>query len=206
MKRFVKVLLSLPLVLAACALAIYALGGFVVAPWWIKRELPQILKTKLDATGTVGEIAINPFLFTVEVRDFALTESGGSKPAIAFDRLFVDFEASSLIHRAWTFADITLELPRINLEADAKGALNLAKLAPKSESFSALPRLLLHRLALKDWQVTFTDKALAQPATATLAPVAFELHDLSTLPDQRGEYTLSARLPAGGTLGWRGTV
>ncbi len=211
MKRFVKVLLSLPFLLAAVALAVYALGGFVLAPWWIKRELPQMLKTKLDATGTVGEIAINPFTFTVDVRDFALTESGGVKPAIAFDRLFVDFEASSLIHRAWVFADISLEQPRINLEADAKGALNLAKLAPKdaapkTESPATLPRLLLHRLALQHGQVTFTDKALAQPATATLAPVAFELHDLSTLPDQSGNYSLSARLPAGGTLAWRGDV
>ncbi|HET9664560.1 MAG TPA: DUF748 domain-containing protein, partial [Burkholderiales bacterium] len=29
---------------------------------------------------------------------------------------------------------------------------------------------------------------------------------ISTLPDQRGEYTLSGRLPAGGTLSWRGSL
>ena len=214
MKRVLTLLLSLPFLLAMGtfgALGVYALGGFVVAPWWIKRELPHYLKTHLDATGSVGEIAINPFKFTVDVRDFALTESGGAQPAIAFDRLFVDFEAISLIHRAWTFADISLEHPRFNLEADANGALNLVKLAPKNaapkkESSPGLPRLLLQRLALKQGRVTFTDKAVTKPATAKLEPVEFELHDLSTLPDQRGEYTLSARLPAGGTLGWRGTI
>ena len=209
MQRILKFLLSLPFLLALGALGVYALGGFVVAPWWIKRELPQILKTKLDATGSVGEIAINPFKFTVDVRDFAVTESGGTQPAIAFDRLFVDFEAISLFHRAWTFADISLEHPRFNLEADAKGALNLAKLAPKDTSpkkSSELPRLLLQKLTLKQGRVTFTDKAVTKPATAKLEPVAFELRDLSTLPDRRGDYTLSARLPAGGTLGWRGTI
>lgn len=211
MARFVKFLLSLPFVVAVIALTLYALGGFVVAPWWIQRELPEILKSKLDTNGSVGEIAINPFLFTLEARGFTITEAGGSKPAVTFDRLFVDFEASSLIHRAWTFADITLEKPRINLEADAKGALNLARLVPKDpqpkpEKSEGLPRLLLHKLAIKDGRVAFIDQAHAQPATATLEPVGFELHDLSTLPDQRGEYTLSARLPAGGTLGWRGTI
>jgi len=211
MKRVLKFLLSLPFLLALGALGVYALGGFVIAPWWIKRELPQILKTKLDATGSVGDIAINPFKLTVDVRDFALTESGGSTPAIAFDRLFVDFEATSIFRRAWTFAEVTLERPRANLEADVNGALNLLKLVPKNneprkESSSALPRLLLQKLALKQGLVAFTDKAVSKPATAKLEPVEFELRDLSTLPDQRGEYTLAARLPAGGTLGWRGTI
>ena len=211
MKRFLKILLSLPIVVALGALAVYALGGFVLAPWWIQRELPQILKSKLDATGSVGEIAINPFLFTIDARDFSITEAGGNKPAITFDRLFIDFEASSLFHRAWTFADITLEQPRVNLEADVKGALNLARLAPKEASPkddkpSTLPRLLLEKFTLKQGRVAFTDKAHPQPVTATLEPVTFELRDLSTLPDQRGEYTLAARLPAGGTVGWRGTL
>ncbi len=213
MSRVLKLLVSLPLLLALGLLGLYALGGFVVGPWWLKRELPQLLKTHLDATGSVGEIAINPFKLTVDVRDFALTESGGTQPAIAFDRLFVDFEATSLFKRAWTFAEITLEHPRTNLEVDARGALNLAKLAPKTkdkepkkESATELPRLLLQKFALKQGRVTFTDKGVSQPATAKLEPVEFELHDLSTLPDQHGDYTLSARLPAGGMLGWRGTI
>mgnify|MGYP003351035826 CR=1 FL=1 len=33
MARFVKILLSLPFLIAAGALGLYALGGFVVAPW-----------------------------------------------------------------------------------------------------------------------------------------------------------------------------
>ena len=77
MKRVLKLLLSLPFLLALSALGVYALGGFVVAPWWLKRELQHYLKTQLDATGSVGEIAINPFKLTLDVRDFAVTESGG---------------------------------------------------------------------------------------------------------------------------------
>ncbi len=211
MRRVRRRLLSLPFLLVLGAIGLYALGGFVVAPWWIQREMPQYLKTQLNATGTVGDISINPFKFTVDVRNVAVTESGGKQPAIAFDRLFVDFEASSVFQRAWTFAEITLERPRLNLEIDANDALNIAKLAPastatKTERSSVLPRLLLEKVALKQGRVNFTDRGFGKPATARLEPIEFELHDLSTLPDQRGEYTLSARLPAGGTLGWRGSV
>jgi uncharacterized protein involved in outer membrane biogenesis len=211
MKRVLKLLLSLPFLLAFGALGCYALGGFVVAPWWIKREAPQYLKTHLNATGSVGEISINPFKFTIDMRNVVVTEAGGTQPAIAFDRLFVDFEAGSLFRRAWTFSDITLEHPRLNLEIDANDALNIAKLVPVSapapqEKSSGLPRLLLEKVALKQGRISLTDTGFGKPATARLEPLEFELHDLSTLPDQRGEYTLSARLPAGGTLGWRGTV
>ena len=211
MKRVAKLLLSLPFLLLIGALGLYALGGFVVAPWWIKRELPQYLKTQLDAAGSIGEIAINPFKLTLDVRNFSVTESSGTQPALAFDRLFVDFEAASLFKRAWVFADISLEQPRINIESDAKGGLNLAKLTPKddaskAQASSALPRVLLRKLALKQGRVTFTDNAVSKPATAKLEPVTFELQDLSTLADHRGEYILSARLPAGGALGWRGTI
>lgn len=211
MKRAFRILLSLPFLVLLSMLCLYAIGGFVVAPWWIKRELPGYLKTHLDASGSVGEISVNPFKLTLDVRQLAITERGGTTPAIAFDRLFVDFEASSLLRRAWTFAEITLEYPRLNLEVDANDTLNFSKLAPKKpaakdEKSSTLPRLLLERVALKQGRVSFTDKGFGKPATARLDPIEFELHDLSTLPDLHGEYTLAARLPAGGTLGWRGTL
>ena len=203
--------LWLLLLIAFSSLGAYALGGFVVAPWWIKREFPQLIKTHLDAAGSLGEVAINPFKLTVEVRDLAVTEPGGSVPALAFDRLFADFEAVSLFKRAWTLAEVSLERPRLNLEVDAGDTLNLVKLMPKDaapgeKSSEELPRLLLENLHLRQGQLVFTDKGLAPPAVAKIEPFEFELRDLSTLPNEHGEYTLSARLPAGGTLSWRGTV
>ncbi len=216
MKRVLKVLWSLPGVLALAALGLYALAGFVLVPWWLQRELPQLLKTELNASATVGAIRLNPFNLTVEVRDFALTEAGGVQPALAFERLWVDFESSSLLRRVWTFAEITIERPRFNLALDASGALNLAKLAPIKPSDQAearpkdntdeLPRLLLQKLVLKQGHASFTDASFAQAASTWLEPVEFELHDLATLPDHRGDYALSARAPEGGTLSWRGTL
>ncbi len=213
MKRVVKILLSLPFLLAAGALLLYALAGFVAAPWYLKRALPDYLRENLNAMGSVGDIRINPFLFILEARDFTVTESGGKTPAVAFDRLFVDFEASSLFHRAWTFADITIEQPRAHLEIDAKGTLNLTKLAPaskpreqKTDAAGKLPRLLLQHITIKQGRIAFVDKAIAETASARFEPINFELKDLSTLPDQKGNYTMSAKLPAGGLLGWRGSI
>jgi hypothetical protein len=208
MKRLVKILLSLPFILAAGAIALYALAGFIAAPWYIKRALPDYLRENLNATGSVGEVRVNPFIFTLEARDFALTESGGKTPAIAVERLFVDFELSSLFRRAWTFAAITVERPRVNLEIDAKDTLNLSKLAPakEAEAAAALPRLLLQHLEIKQGSAAVTDLGIPGKASTRLEPIEFQLRDLSTLPDHSGDYTLTAKLPAGGSLGWRGSL
>jgi hypothetical protein len=93
MKRVIRILRSWPFLVAASAVALYALAGFVAAPWYIQRELPNYLRDNLHATGSVGEIKINPFALTLNVRNFSVTESGGKTPAIAFDccrRLKID--------------------------------------------------------------------------------------------------------------------
>ena len=46
--------------------------------------------------------------------------------------LFVDFDLSSLWHRAYTFGRIELAAPHLNAVVAPDGTLNLAKLAPKS--------------------------------------------------------------------------
>ena len=66
------------------------------------------------------------------------------------DRLFVDFQLSSLFRWAWTFAEIQLEGPRLDVSLAPDGRLNLAELAdsfPQSEPAErqepAPPRRLL---------------------------------------------------------------
>ena len=91
------------------------------------------------------------------------------------------------------------------------GRLNLAVLLeklPKTERQPGekLPRLLVRRVVLKDGTLTLSDRSGPTPASTTVSPINLELQDLSTLPDRRGEYTVSARLADGGTFAWRGAV
>ena len=205
---------SLPALIAAGLLALYALAGFFLAPYLLQREIPRFAETRLQAQASAAEVRVNPFLLTVEVRGFRLAERGQS-PALAFDRLFVDFESSSLFRWAWTFADITLERPELNVDINPRGEVNLALLldrmgkpeakeAPREEP--APPRLLLRHAAVSGGGISVSDRSDPTPARARIEPVAFELKDISTLPDHRGAYTLSARIPAGGSLAWRGRL
>src|SRR6267142_1781474 len=190
--------------------AIYFVLGHFVASRYIQRAIPQYVAEQLKRKASVREVNVNPLFFSVELNDFLLAEADGT-PIVGFRRLLVDFELSSLLRWAWTFSTIALDGLDLRADIAPDGRFNLAELAdsiPRGESApgSKPARLVLQHLALSDGAITFSDRTGAKPAIASLRPLAIELHDLSTLPDRSGPYDVSARLPGGGTLVWRGEV
>lgn len=207
-RLFPRSRLARSLVLALAVLATYALLGFYAAPPLIHRAITTFAAEQLERNATLGEVRFNPLLFTLELRDFALAERDGGR-ILGFRRLFVDFETSSLARWAWTFSDIVLEEPAVRAEIGPDGTLNLAALVdklPKSEPGAKPPRLLLHRFAMSGGAFTFSDRSDPTPASTVVRPIALELRDLSTLPDERGSYSINARLPEGGAVAWRGDM
>lgn len=200
-------------VIGLLLLLVYALAGFVAAPWLLRQQLPKLVEEHLGAQATIGDVRINPFLFSVEASDLAIAEKSGL-PVIQAGRVFVDFETSSLLRRAWTFREIRIERPIINVDLDVKGSLNVARLIDflqskspeKKQTDEAMPRLLLQHVAITGGALKFADHTLQPEARTQVDPIDFEINDISTLPDFRGEHTLSARLPEGGSLQWQGKL
>ena len=192
--------------------ALYLVLGFFVLPSYLQRVIPEQVDAALKRKATLREVSVNPLFLSVELRDFSLNEPDG-RAMVAFRRLLVDFQLSSLPRWAWTFSTIELEGLHVAADIAPDGRFNFAELAaslPKDEKPgdakpAAPPRLLLQHFALIDGTVTFTDRSGARPAIATLRPLAVELRDLTTLPG-RGPYTISTLLPGGGTLSWRGEI
>jgi Domain of Unknown Function (DUF748) len=200
-----------PRTLAAIAAVwvLYLALGYFLAPRLIAQAITDFGTDQLQRKASVGDVRVNPFLFRVRVRDFALTEIDGA-PIVGFKRLLVDFELSSIVRWAWTFSSIRLDGLDLRAEIRPDGTLNLAALAAsrrggeEEKSDGRPPRLLLQYASLRAGAVTFTDRTGSAPVSATLQPLDLELRDVSTLPDPRGPYTVSAILRDGGTLRWRG--
>src|ERR1700731_787623 len=86
--------------IAALLLGVYAAVGFWAAPRLLRSALmDEIPKTLVGVKPAVGAIRINPFLFQLEIKDFSLTGANDTK-LVGFARLFVDFDLSSVWHRA----------------------------------------------------------------------------------------------------------
>ena len=197
----------------AVVIGAYALFGFYVVPRLVTRLVPRHVGEQLKRRAEVGEVRFNPFLATLEVKRFRLQEADG-RPLLAFDRLFVDFEPTSVFRRAWTIADIQLDAPRVDAIVTPDGRVNLLDLLtamglydPAAPSTGKAPRpVLLAHTVVRDGQLTFTDLTGQAPRTATLQPINLELHDVTTVPERRGPYVVAARLGGGGVIGWRGEV
>lgn len=190
-------------------LLLYTLGGFLLAPYLLERALPRYAEQHLGQQASVGNIRINPYLFTFDMSDFQL--GTGDNSILKFERLHIDFELSSIFRGAWTFADIRTEGLDLRLEIDREGRLNIMELvkglqSPEQTKPSPPPSLIFEHLAVSDSSLYFSDLSGATPASTTLTPINLELIGFSTIPDQEGHYTLAASLPAGASLAWKGNI
>ena len=200
------------LIVIAALLLLYTLGGFLLVPHVARNAIIGYVQKNMGGRhASIGELKFNPFTFTVEVRQFALTEANDS-PIASFDLLRVGASlTASLAHRAWTLSEVRLELPQVHAIIDRDGTLNLARLAPatpekpaNSETDKSLPALRIKALGVHGGSVQFEDRSRAEPFSTTLRPIEFDLTDFRTTRDFENKYRFSAQSAAGERLDWAG--
>ena len=65
------------------------LAGFFLTPYLVGRYLPELVQEKLKKNAAIGEVRVNPYMFTFEANDFRMTEPDG-RSIVGFKRLFID--------------------------------------------------------------------------------------------------------------------
>jgi hypothetical protein len=209
LRQFVKTKTFRIAAVIALLLGVYALAGFVLAPRLVRNALmTEIPKTLVGVTPSVGDIHINPFLLQVQVKDFDLTGSDGTK-LVGFSRLFVDFEVSSLWHRAYTFSNIDIDAPFANAVIFKDGRLNLAQLSPKTsdkpapKSNEPIPALRIGSFKVTGGFLSFDDRRRPSDFATRLQPINFELQNFTTGIDG-GRFTFTGMSKLGEQVEWHG--
>lgn len=192
------------------ALGLYALVGFFVVPGLVKNLAIKHIEQDLGHKLELGEVRFNPFTLAAELSAFDLKESSGTR-LLSFKRLFVNFQASSLFRRAWTFAAIEADSLAVRFELRPDGSHNFTALLAKlrktpPEPDSPMPRLEIDRIQVTDGRVDLADLQAGSDARLELHPITFELTELSTLPSETSPYSLTARSSAGESIQWSGEL
>jgi Domain of Unknown Function (DUF748) len=203
-------LLKSKLVIAAAILAalvgLYALLGFKVAPNIVRGKAIEVVREQYGRELTLGEIRIHPFKLQLEVIDAAFPDADGER-MLAFDRLFVDFELSSLWKRAFYFREVGVESPYVRALVRPDGSMNFADLAPKAppveEEEDEPPTVWIAKLVVDGGVVDFLDRARHRPFERRFTPVTFALQDFKTTPEG-GDFRLTARSQADEQFDWKG--
>jgi len=197
---------------AAVVLA-YASLGFFLAPWLIKKNA---IDTVLDAYGAelrIGQVAVNPFVLSLSVGGVELDDSNGDIVA-RLDEFHANFQLSSVIHWAATFAEIRFDSPEVFIARGNAGDFNVAFLwadetnaedeALQDESPGV--RFLLHDLSINDASAHWNDAVPSEPVTTTFGPVNVQILDLSTLPQREGSQDVVITTETTGTFSWSGSL
>lgn len=217
MKQTVQRLLCSKLFFIPASLfVLYALFGFMIAPAALRWYFPRFCQERLNSQASIGEISINPFKLTVDVREFSLKGPDGAL-LTDFNRLFFRAKVSGIFEKTIRFGELLLENPNIHIVIGQDGALNFAKLVPESTTEKAAAaaskpplsdpvRMVLESFAVANGQITISDQRQSPPVSMAVTDITLDLKSLSTIRDQNGTYSLSARTSEGETVQWRGDI
>ena len=161
---------------AALLVGLYALLGFYAAPRLVRSQAIEHVRATYDRELTLGEVRLHPFKLQAEVRDLSLPDADGT-PMLAFRRLFVDFQFSSLWQRAFVFREVALDAPRVRAVIHKDGSLNLADLVPPEDEDEAddgpLPAVWIQSFGLTDGTIDLLNNLRRRPVERHFSPVTF---------------------------------
>ncbi len=197
------------LIVALLLLSYFALGALALGPmlqWGAEKYVSEKSGHRLQ----LESVDFDPLALELKLGKLQLIQPDGAL-LLGFEALVLDLSSSSLSSLGWTFDRIHLSKPHGQFTLKQKGESNwtnfLAAFKSRPDSTpQPTPRLLVRQFELSQGQLDFSD-ATVQPAFQTrLTPLDITLTDLSTLPDDKGSYQLSARTPLGAQLRWRGEL
>jgi len=195
--------------IAAAAVALYALFGFFAVPPIARSQIVKQARALLHREATVRRVRFNPFTFAAVLEGLDLRDRDGAE-LFKLERLTVNFQLSSLFRRAWTFREITIEQPQANARLLADGRLSVRDLlepdpnAKPAERPSSTPRLIIAQFTIAGGSLTFEDASRTPTFVETFAPLDLAIHDLVTLPNEKGEHTISIGFEKAAQLHWTG--
>jgi hypothetical protein len=196
---------------AVLLVGLYALAGFWLAPKLVRNALLEEIPKTVALKPEIGGIRINPFLLQLEIKNFSLSDPAGDK-LMGFERFFVEFELSSIWHRAYTFGNIDIASPYVNAVVSKDGRLNLLQLSPKSAApkpepnkNAPVPAVRIRSFKVSQGLVTYDDRSRPSRFAAQLQPINFELRDFTTGVDG-GRFTFTGASKLGERLEWHGHV
>lgn len=201
-------------------LILYALGGFLLLPWWLERLVPEQLDQRMGWQTEIADIRTNPFTLRVEALGLSADDGDGVQ-VVGFDRLVVDLNFFQLVRGIAGFEVIQLDEPyvrvdlledyRVNFARDWQAAnpasVQEEQSADQTEEKAGPPSLYFGQIVLNGGEMLFRDFTKQEMAEFRITPLDLTLNDLATWPrdDQDSDYSLLAALGTQ-TIEWQGDL
>ncbi len=190
-------------IITAILISLYGVFGFLIAPYILKSNLISGIAGQLGRNVTVNEVKVNPFVLSVTVRGFEMSEPDGGR-FVGFEELYVNFQLSSIFRRAYTFDEIRMIAPDGRVKVLPDGSLNFSDLLassdpvePPPDKSNELPPILIFRLQIEEGRLAFSDLSRPTPFEKNFFPIEITLNDFSTRKAIKSPYVFTATTEEG---------
>ncbi|MBI5066803.1 MAG: DUF748 domain-containing protein [Deltaproteobacteria bacterium] len=198
------------LAIAAAAVALYALLGFLLAPRLLKSAIEEKGSIALHRPVTVREVKVNPFTLSVTLNGLEVRVLAG------WESLYVRLAPWKVLRGDLGVAEIRLVRPYGRVALDAQGKLNVQDLLdgepappgappPQPAKKSSLG-VALDVLEIEEARLVFVDGQREPAFETTLGPLTVRLRDFRTRGGADSPYTFTGATESGETFSWTGTV
>lgn len=204
-------------VIAALAIGLYALAGFVIVPAILRAKVPALLAETLGRPVTIESIRLNPFALSLGVHGLRVDDTDG-QPFVSFNDLYVNVQSSSIFRRALTLEAVALTAPQIRLRVLPDGKPSFVdieeRLASSGDSSQPPPEpsepfpVVIRHARIERGSVTIRDESRPTPFEETIEPIDIAVDDFATRRDGETDspYSFGATTANGATLTWEGTI
>ena len=204
-------------VIAALIYLFYAVIVYFAGSSMLRQTIVEELENTTGRAVSLERAVIDPTGLAVTLTNFRFDDPDG-EAFVAFDRLYVDFELSSLFRWSWHFDVVELDAPRIRVSQTGSKAFNFDDLLalggeqpepePEPSSPAALPALSIGELRLAGGDFRFIDLTRGEAQELVLDDLDFEILDFSTRSDGEdgNQYALAIASPDGGRFDWTGRL
>lgn len=202
------------LLITGALLVLFTGFGFLVAPPILKAQLVKRLSAELGRDVTIAKVRLNPYALSLTLEGLAVKDRDGG-PFVGWQRVYVNFDSSSLFAREWRFQEITAAAPSLRVIVNKDGSFNFSDLIAKFASPTAksppAPEkpawpLRIANLAVSGATLDVADHSRSAEFATRAGPVSFTLKNFHTSPGTGAPYEFVATTEVGESLTWRGTL
>ncbi len=191
--------------------AFYALAGFLILPPIVRHVAIKQISQQLDREVSIEQVKINPFVLSTTIRGLLIKDKDG-QPFVSWDEVYVNFQLSSFLGKAWVFKEISTTKPFVRAQMNKDGTFNFSDLVAKFSTNAAPAKagpakplvLRVDRLQILGATAAVADFTPRVPFKRTLGPLDIVLDNFRTDPDNKNPYSFTGTTDAGEQISWSG--
>lgn len=187
---------------------IYLLSAGLILPYVLKQKLPEWLAPYPELQASVEDVRFNPFLLRLTIDDLHVDElkDADTSKLVGLKQITANLQLSSIFHQALVLSELTIDAPYARVtKAQDEGFIWDAWLPAKptteqqtdvepAEASQPFP-VMIDAFNFNKATVDFEDFSRKTPFKKHIGPMDLALTNLSTLPNDEGNYQLTIVLP-----------